>query len=206
MTRFRAFLTAAMVSLIAPAAVAAGRPGAPAHLAGEHRMTVAEVRDLARHGLVWCDGFHADTEDCDQVTLIEAQPDGRLVQTTTLLLETAPLLQAYLIEVDEVMGDRLCSVVDTATIPAGFTLEGKPVPEPTAGVLRKALLESLNDLQGKTVCQVFYRGADASRVREEITVDGKRRKDLESSYVLRDGEAGFALRAPPAEKSKGTHI
>jgi hypothetical protein len=173
----------------------------------EHRLTAAEIRDIARADKLWCDGYDAATGDCEQVTLIQILPDGRLTQTTALTLAEEPLLQAYFGEVDGFNGDRICNLIDTNEMPMGFTLEGAPVPEPEASKLRSALLETLADLAGKRVCQSFFRGADPNRIREEITVDGKRRTDLESVYQLRDGAEGFALRAPRSDdKDSGVRI
>jgi hypothetical protein len=169
-------------------------------------MTGAELRDLARRDTLWCDGYDDATNDCEQITLMTLRDDGGLSQTTTLLLEEQPRMQAFLGEVDQIVGDQLCSVIDSRDLPAGFLLEGHVVPEPEASTLRQALIESLVDLHGKTVCQAFYRGPDPSHVREVITVDGKRRQDLESTYILREGAKGFVLRAAPPEKAPGTKI
>jgi hypothetical protein len=62
-----------------------------------------------------------------------------------------------------------------------------------------------SSLQGKVVCQAFFRGADPNRLREEVTVNGRRQPDLESNYVLRPGGDGFALRNATAG-SKGAKI
>jgi hypothetical protein len=212
MKRFGAPLTS-LLALSAGFALAGGPAQAarPAHAhrakpVGEHRMTGAELLDLARREMLWCDGYEAATDDCEQITLMQVRADGVLTQTTTLLLEEQPRLQAFLGEVDKIDGGRLCSVIDSRDMPAGFLLEGHVVPEPNASTLRQALIDSLVDLHGKTVCQAFYRGPDPNRVREVITVDGKRREDLESTYMLRDGARGFALRAAPPEKAPGTRI
>src|SRR5262249_49792427 len=56
-----------------PASAAAG-PGA----GGEHRLTAQEIRELARKQLLWCDTYHAKTDDCQMVTLVGLLPDGRV--------------------------------------------------------------------------------------------------------------------------------
>jgi hypothetical protein len=212
MKRFGALPTSLLtLSFLLALAVPAAHAAKPHHPraqapAGEHRMTAAELRDLAHRDVLWCDGYEAATDDCEQITLMQVRKDGILTQTTTLLLEEQPRMQAFLGELDKFVGDKLCSVIDSHDLPAGFLLEGHVVQEPNASTLRQALIETLVDLHGKTVCQAFYRGPDPNRVREVITVDGKRREDLESLYILREGARGFALRAAPPEKAPGTKI
>lgn len=177
-------------------AVATSAAAAPVALSGpEHRLSAQEIRDLAKRELLWCDDFHAKNGTCDAITLITLAPDGRLAETTTLLLSDGPRLQAFIGEVDDVTGDKVCSKVSAAQLPIAFTLEGKAVPADASATLREAVVNSLSDLDGKTICQTFYRGADPNKLREEVTVDGKRRKDLETVYQLHDGTDGFDLRA-----------
>lgn len=196
-------------SLIAALALVGALPAsaAPSRQA-EHRLSASEIRELAHKELLWCDGYHSATDDCQMVTLVRLLPDGRVTQTTTWVVEQKPLLQVYVGDVDQMEGDRICSVVDTTQMPVAFTLNGKTVPEPLAGALKRTLIELFSPLHGKRVCQAFYRGADPNRLREEVTVDGRRRPDLESNYVLRDGASGFALRSETDEKSssKGNRV
>jgi hypothetical protein len=202
MKRIGASIVLALLGLVLAGlfpAAAADAPAAP----GEHRLTAEEIRDLARRQLLWCDGFHAATDDCQMVTLVGLLPDGRIGQTTTWVVENKPLLQVYIGDVNQFEGDRICSTVDVKTMPIGFTLNGKKVPETLALALKQTLTQLFASLQGKRVCQAFFRGADPNRLREEVTVDGKRRKDLESNYVLRTGAEGFALRSETEDKSAG---
>lgn len=161
----------------------------------EHRLSAAEIRDLARQEMLWCDGYEAKTDDCNAVTLLRLGDDDRIVETTALLISERPRLQVVFGDTDEIKGDAICSVMNAAEMPMAFTLENRAVPAPLAAQLRAQIGESFADLDGKTVCQSFYQGEDKTRLREQVTVDGKRRRDLESDYVLRPGEEGFALRA-----------
>jgi hypothetical protein len=193
-----------LAAFVLSGAFLGARPAAAApSFKGEHRLTAEEIRDVARQGLLWCDGYHSDSDDCQMVTLVGLLPDGRIGQTTTWVVEDKPMLQVYVGDVDQFDGDRICSVVDTATMPIGFTLEGKVVPDTLSAALKQTLMQLFAPLQGKRVCQAFYRGADPNRLREEVTVNGKRRPDLESNYVLRGGGDGFALRSETDDKASG---
>jgi hypothetical protein len=190
--------------IFATLALAGATPSVAAEapsLRGEHRLTAQEIRDLARRELLWCDSYRSQTDDCQMVTLMGLTPDGRVGQTTTWVVENKPLLQVFIGDVDQFEGDRICSTVDTAAMPIGFTLNGKALPESLSLALKQTLSQLFAPLQGKRVCQAFYRGADPNRLREEVTVNGKRRKDLESRYVLRTGAEGFALRSGTEDKS-----
>ena len=192
--------------LLAALALAAGLPAQAAPSAqGEHRLSAGEIRDLASKQLMWCDGYHPDTDDCQIVTLVSLMRDGRVGQTATWVEEQDPTIQIYVGEVDHFDGDRICSVVDTSTIPIGVTVNGKAVSAALAATLRPIIDKMFAALQGKVICQAFYRGADPSRLREEVTVNGQRQPDLESNYVLRPGADGFALRNATAG-SKGAKV
>jgi hypothetical protein len=181
--------------LLAALALAGGLPAQAASSAGpEHRLTAGEIRDLASKQMLWCDGYHQDTDDCQIVTLVSLMPDGRVGQTATWVEEQSPMIQIYVGEVDHFDGDRICNVVDTNAIPVGVKVNGKAVSAALVSTLKPIIDKLFAPLQGKVVCQAFYRGADPNRLREEVTVNGRRQPDLESNYVLRPGSDGFALR------------
>lgn len=167
---------------------------APAVHGVEHRLSGSEIRDLAKREVLWCDNYRSDGDDCEAVTLVQLSSDGRLAETTTMLISDGPRLQAFIGEVDDLNGDQVCSKVSAARMPFAFTLEGKSVPQDAAAGLKALLASSLAELDGKTVCQAFYRGEDPTRLREEVTVDGARRKDLETTYFIREARDGFGLR------------
>jgi hypothetical protein len=192
--------------LLAALAVSTGLPAqaAPSR-GGEHRLNAEEIRDLASKQMMWCDGFHADTDDCQIVTLVTLMPDGRIGQTATWVEEEDPMIQIYVGEVDHFDGDRICSVVDTTAIPVGVTVNGKAVSSALTQTLKPIIDKMFASLQGKVVCQAFYRGADPTHLREEVTVNGRRQPELESNYVLRPGGDGFALRNASAG-AKGAKV
>ncbi len=175
--------------------VASPGKSAPEPAGGEHRLSAQEIKDLAKREVLWCDNYQASSDDCEAVTLVQLASDGRLAETTTMLISDGPRLQAFIGEVDDLNGDQVCSKVAAARMPFAFTLEGKAVPQEAALGLRALLAASLTELDGKTVCQTFYRGGDPERLREEVTVDGQRRKDLETTYVIHEAKLGFGLRA-----------
>jgi hypothetical protein len=194
------------VLLLAAFALAGGIPAQAAPSTGaEHRLSASEIRDLASKQMMWCDGYHTDTDDCQIVTLVTLMPDGRIGQTATWVEEQDPMIQIYVGEVDHFDGDRICNVVDTNAIPVGVTVNGKAVSAALASTLKPIIDKLFAPLQGKVVCQSFYRGADPTRLREEVTVNGRRQPDLESNYVLRQGSDGFALRNA-AGGSKGAKV
>ncbi len=162
--------------------------------AGEHRMTADEIRDIARRELLWCEEYDATSDDCDVVSLVRLMPDGRLAETSTLLLQSKPRLQVFIADVDQIEGDRICSKVEAQRTRFSFTMDGAPLPADAALGLRMLFIAQLADFEGKTMCQAFFRGDDPNVVREEITVDGERQTELESTYHLREGTADLKLR------------
>ena len=168
-------------------------------LAGEHRMTADELRDIARQELLWCEEYDATTDDCDAVTLIRLPPDGRLTETSTLLLQADPRLQLLIVDVDQIDGDRLCSKVEPTRARFSFTMDGTPLAAEAAAGLHALFMAQMADMAGKTMCQAFFRSDDPMVIREEITVDGERQTDLESTYHLRPGATDMKLRPQLSE-------
>jgi hypothetical protein len=99
----------------------------------------------------------------------------------------------------QIQGDRVCSVFGDDTVKLGFLLNDQPVPEAATTAIRVAVRESMSEFEGKTLCQTFYRNGSDTVLRERITVDGKRREDLESVYRLQADEAGLDIRPPAAD-------
>ena len=176
--------------------------------AAERRMTGEELRDIARREMLWCENYVAATDDCDVVTLVRLTSDGRLAETSTLLLQEEPRLQVYIGDQDRIDGDRLCSTIEASRTAFYFTVEGQPAPAATALGLRLLFMAQLAELDGKTLCQTFFRDEATGVVREEITVDDQRRQDLESTYVLREGSERLKLRpqSTPTESNARTQV
>ena len=84
----------------------------------------------------------------------------------------------------------------------GFRISGAPANAVQSSLLKAALLNDLADLEGHEICQTFWRQADPAILREEVTVDGQRRRDLEVVYRLGAPGQTFSLRADP-EPEKG---
>lgn len=188
----RAFFAAALL-MTAASASAQSRPGAP--LSGE------EIRELARRDLVWCENHRAEQNDCETMTLVSLSPDGTLRETGLMRLSQQPDLRLVIDGRSEIRGNAVCSVVGDDSVKFGFVLNGRPLPAFATRELEGVVRESMAEFNGKTLCQTFYRGASAEELREEITVNGARRTDLESVYRLRPDERGLDLR-PAAEEAE----
>jgi len=196
----RTLLSAALVSALAVFA-----PALPA-TAAETRLTADEIRDIARRELLWCEEYSAQTDDCQVITLIRLMPDGSLAETSTQLISERPSLQVYIADTDRLEGDRVCSKVEADKTRFAFTIDGQAAPETTTLGLRMLFVAQLEEFDGKTFCQAFFRGEDPNIIREEITVDGERRTDLESTYHLREGTSALKLRPQITEDEQNGQV
>lgn len=199
-------MRAALVALSAFFVLAPLAAASPA-LAAERRMTGDEIRDIARRELLWCEEYDAGKDDCGVVSLLRLRPDGSLSETSTLLLQDQPRLMVYIADSNEIDGERLCGKVEARKIRFAFTLEGQAMSAEAAATLQALFRSQMAEFEGKTLCQAFFRGEDPNVIREEITVDGERRTDLESTYHLRDGGAALNLRpqlAPEEDSNRTT--
>jgi len=198
----RASLAFSALLVLAPLAAAASSAQA-----AERRMTGDEIRDIARRELLWCEAYDAGKDDCEVVSLLRLKPDGSLSETSTLLLQENPRLMVYIADSDQIDGDRLCGKVEARKTRFSFTLEGQAMPPELAATLQALFRSQMEEFEGKTLCQAFFRGDNPNIIREEITVDGERRTDLESTYHLHEGGAGLNLRpqlAPEDDSNRTT--
>ena len=168
------------------------------------RLTATELRDIARREMLLCENYVAATDDCDIITLLRLTPEGAVAETSTLLVSETPNLQVYIADSSQIEGDRLCSKLDISRVNFAFTLDGQPAPPATSAALQLLFMAQLAELDGKTLCQAFFHGDRPGELREEITVDGQRRTDLESTYVLREGSERLKLRPQADTEDKGT--
>jgi len=176
---------------------------AQAQTAGR-RITADEIRDIARREMLWCESFDAAGQDCETVTLLRLLPDGRLAETSTRLLQEDPRLQVFIADSGAIDGDRVCSKIDSNRTGLSFTLDGRVLPTAESVVLRLMFMALMTEYEGKTLCQSFAWGDEPNEVVEEITLDGERRPELESTYMLREGEAGLNLRAGDSQNGSAT--
>ena len=195
-------LAACVLALTAQAAPAQTPAPTPAP-AGE-RLTAAEIQDIARREMLLCENYVASSDDCDIVTLWRLTGDGAVAETSTLLVSDEPQLQVYIADSSQIRGDAICSQVDLTRTAFSFTLNGQPAPPATSAALQLLFLAQLAELNGKTMCQSFIHGDQPGVLIEEITVDGQRRTDLESTYILREGTERLKLRPQADSADEGT--
>lgn len=186
------------------AAVAVAGPAAAQVQAAGRRITADEIRDIARREMLWCESFDADGQDCETITLLRLLPDGRVAETSTRLLQTEPKLQVFIADSGAISGDRVCSQIDSGTTGLSFTMDGRVLPTSESLGLRLMFMALMTEYEGKTLCQAFTWGDEPNEVIEEITLDGERRPELESTYMLRDGDAGLNLRAGDSQDGSAT--
>ena len=192
-----AFLTLAPLTAASAAAAAAA----------ERPVTGDEIRDIARRELLWCEAYDTRNDDCEVVSLLRLRPDGSLSETSTLLLQAEPRLMVYIADTDQLDGDRLCGKIEGQKTRFSFTLEGQAMSAEAAATLQALFRSQMAEFEGKTLCQAFFRSEDPNVIREEITVDGERRTDLESIYHLHEGGTGLNLRpqlAPEEDSNRTT--
>ena len=170
--------------------------------AAEKPLTGEQIRELARQDMIWCENYRPDKKDCETLTLVSLLPDGTLRETGVVRLASDPDLKMVIDGRSSINGNRVCSVFGDDTVKIAFLLNDRPVPALAVASIEGAVRESMAEFKGKTLCQTFYRGKSETEVRERITVDGRRREDLESIYRLQKDEAGLDVRppAPDAEE------
>ena len=176
----------AALLMMAGAASAQGRPAGA--------LSADEIRDLARRDMVWCENHRVEQNDCETMTLVSLSPDGTLQETGLMRLSQSPDLRMVIDGKSRIQGNAVCSVYGDESVKLRFLLNGRPLPASASGPLEGVVREAMAEFQGKTLCQTFFRGASESELREQITVNGARRPDLESTYRLQPDEKGLDVR------------
>ncbi|HYF23956.1 MAG TPA: hypothetical protein VD929_11215 [Caulobacteraceae bacterium] len=182
------------VSLTAVLALAGWAVAAGSGAAAERRLTGDDLRDLARRETLWCDTYVEKTDDCDAITLLRLLPDGRVAETSQLLIQQDPNVDVVIQDTVRIDGDRLCERFADLSEKMRFRMNGSPAPAMLSLQLQALFAASTQDLEGKMVCQAFYRDEATGELREELTVDGARREDLESVYRIKEGDGAWMLR------------
>lgn len=177
-------LLAAFALLLLPAAA----------LAAEKPLSGEQLRDIVRREMVWCENYRAAEKDCETLTLVSLQADGSLRETGAIRLAASPDLTLVVDGPSRIEGDRICSVYTEESVKLAILVNGRPAPSAASGELETLVRSTMAEFLGKTFCQTFYAEGSPERLREEVTVDGARRPDLESIYRLQPDEAGLGLR------------
>lgn len=159
------------------------------------RLTGDDIRQIARDQLIWCENHEPANGDCETLSMVLLTPDGQLAQNSMMLVRDQPALQVVIGDFGEIDGDRICDDFTAAETSLSITLEGRPAPAELAAPIGALFAESLAEFEGKRICTAYFRApGDPTLVREEITVDGERRTDLEAVYRLMPGDSGLLLR------------
>jgi hypothetical protein len=167
--------------------------------AAERPLTGDQLRELARREMVWCENHRPAKNDCETMTLVSLLPDGTLRETGVMRLSSTPDMKLVIDGRSRLEGDRICSVYNEDSVKVGFVMNGEPMPAMATQELERLVRDAMDEFRGKTLCQTFYSDGSAERLREEVTVDGARRRDLESRYRIQADEAGLDVRATQSD-------
>lgn len=158
------------------------------------RLSAEQLRDLARREMVWCENYRPAQSDCETMTLVSLLPDGTLRETGVMRLSRTPDVKLVIDGRSRIDGDRICSVYDGDSLQFSFVMNGRPMPRAASLDLERVVREAMEEFRGKTLCQAFFVQGSPERLREEVTVDGARREDLESLYRVQPDERGLDVR------------
>lgn len=188
---------------LAAVALCAALLAAPAVARDDRPMTADEVLDLARGQTVWCENYSEETRDCEGLYMLRQEADGTLVSSAMFLLTEQPRLTFMIAEVVELRGDQLCSSGSVDDLNIRASLEGEPAPETMNLAIRQIFAESMAPYADKTMCQRLLATDDPAVLHEEITADGERLPDFETTYRLGDFDSGFLLRPMVEPEAEG---
>lgn len=157
----------------------------------------AEIRAIAERETLWCAGWDDADQSCESLALYRPSTEraGEIDESVMLQIAAAPEVRLVVYGASRFEGDRLCTDYAVADVRVVVLIDGTPADEDVAAPVVAVFEEAMAEFEGKRICTRYLRVAE-DRLRDEVTVDGARREDLESEYRLFPFDRAPRLRAP----------
>ena len=164
------------MALFLQAAAPAGDPIAPA-LRGEAQ----------------CYGPDVARKACRSIGEYAKRPDGRILNTATVLLSPDPVIVMRTVAPVEVKAGQVCGVIRSDDLAsATFTINGQAADEAAANSLRDAVAPGFAPMLNREVCTRYV--PDGAMLKGLVSLDGQRRPDLDQPVRWVAPSDGFTVK------------
>jgi len=193
--RLWTLLTAAALSLpLALPARAADKP-----LTREALVAVLKTEQ------VWCSGWRAQDQSCEDIALSELQGD-KVRQVSRYRMSTEPNLQMVVRETVNVEGAALCSIFRFDDLDIVVLMDDQPAPQEQAAPILAILAESMASLEGKKSCEAYVRDEATGELKATVTLDGEAAPEFDSTYRLIPPDTRILLRPLFEDEERSTPV
>ncbi|NBB15752.1 hypothetical protein GVN21_10335 [Caulobacter sp. SLTY] len=150
--------------------------------------------ELARTGQPLCGGWRPKDDSCEDIGFMEVLADGQVRQTYRFKLSDD--YEIAMRQTVKFEGDALCAVFRWDEIDVVVLRDGDRAPMSESLPLTIMLQSSLEEFNGKTICETYQRDTVTGEITTTVTVDGQRDPALDADYRVLDKGDTIHLRGP----------
>lgn len=189
-------LLAALAALALAGGAAAADVASPGGSGTNPTLGRTALVELAKGGQPLCGGWRPKDDSCEDIGFMEVLADGQVRQTYRFKLSDE--YEIAMRQTVKFEGDALCAVFRWDDIDLVVLREGSRAPMSEALPLTIMLQSSLEQFNGKNICETYQRDIVTGEITTTVTVDGERDPSLDADYrVLEHGDT-IHLRGPDA--------
>lgn len=162
--------------------------------AAEKPLTRDALLTVLRTDQVWCSGWRAQDQSCEDVAFVDVLPGNKVQQVSRYRMSMEPDLQMVVRETVSVEGGALCSTFRFTDLEIVVLMDNEPAPqEQSAGILA-VLAQSMANLEGKKTCEAYVRDETTGELKSTVTLDGEAAPEFDSIYKLIAPDTRILLR------------
>jgi hypothetical protein len=146
----------------------------------------------AKRGEIQCVNPNKEKKTCFGMATYTVRADGSYDSSSTMIIAPQPLITMEVKQSGKVEGAKMCGPIRKADFEAAsFQMDGNPVDEGTANMIRTQVSAALAAMDGKTGCSTAR--ADGDMLALDVTVDGAPRPEMSQKAIWVKPSDGYKL-------------
>lgn len=162
--------------------------------AAEKPLTRDALLTVLKANQVWCSGWRAKDQSCEDVAFIDLLPGNKVQQVSRYRVSSDPDLQMVVRETVDVEGGTLCSTFRFTDLDIVVLMDNEPAPQEQAAGILAVLAQSMANLEGKKTCEAYVRDEATGELKSTVTLDGEAAPEFDSIYRLIAPDTRILLR------------
>lgn len=162
--------------------------------AAEKPLTRDALLTVLKTDQVWCSGWQAKDQSCEDVAFIDLLPGNKVQQVSRYRMSSEPDLQMVVRETVDVEGGALCSTFRFTDLDIVVLMDNEPAPQEQAAGILAVLAQSMANLEGKKTCEAYVRDETTGELKSTVTLDGEAAPEFDSIYRLIAPDTRILLR------------
>lgn len=167
---------------------------APPVQAAEKPLTREALLSVLKTDQVWCSGWRARDQSCEDVAFIDVLPGNKVRQVSRYRMSSDPDLQMVVRETVDVVGGALCSTFRFTDLDIVVLMDNEPAPREQSASILAVLAQSMASLEGKKTCEAYVRDEATGELKSTVTLDGEAAPEFDSTYRLIAPDTRILLR------------